>query len=54
MLAGSFDLGPFKLYTSLWWFIALTLLSAYVLNYAKVGNWISAIGSNRSAAVARG
>jgi simple sugar transport system permease protein len=54
LLAGSFDLGPFKLYTSLWWFIALTLLCAYVLNYAKVGNWISAIGSNRSAAIARG
>ena len=54
LLAGSFDLGPFKLYTSLWWFIALTLFCAYVLNYAKVGNWISAIGSNRSAAMARG
>jgi simple sugar transport system permease protein len=54
LLAGSFDLGPFRLYTSLWWFIALTLIFAYVLNYAKVGNWISAIGSNRNAAVARG
>jgi simple sugar transport system permease protein len=54
LLAGSFDLGPFKLYTSLWWFIALTLLCAYLLNYAKLGNWISAIGSNRNAAVARG
>jgi simple sugar transport system permease protein len=54
LLAGSFDLGPFRLYTSLWWFIALTLLCAYVLNYAKAGNWISAIGSNRNAAVARG
>jgi simple sugar transport system permease protein len=54
LLAGSFELGPFRLYTSLWWFIALTMLSAYILNYAKVGNWISAIGSNRSAAVARG
>jgi len=54
LLAGSFDLGPFKLYVSLWWFIALSLLGAYVLNYAKLGNWISAIGSNRNAAVARG
>jgi simple sugar transport system permease protein len=54
LLAGSFDLGPFKLYTSLWWFIALTLLCAYILNYSKLGNWISAIGSNRNAAVARG
>jgi simple sugar transport system permease protein len=54
LLAGSFDLGPFRLYTSLWWFIALTLLAAYILNRAKLGNWISATGSNRNAAVARG
>jgi len=54
MLAGSFNLGPFRLYTSLWWFIVLTLLSAYILNHSKVGNWISAIGSNRNAALARG
>lgn len=54
LLAGSFQVGPFRLYTSLWWFIGLTLIAAYVLNYSKVGNWISAIGSNRSAAVARG
>lgn len=54
LLAGSFDVAGFRLYTSLWWFIGLTLLSIYVLNYAKLGNWISAIGSNRSAAVARG
>jgi simple sugar transport system permease protein len=54
LLAGSFDWGPFRLFTSLWWFIGLTALSIYVLDYAKLGNWISAIGSNRSAAVARG
>ena len=54
LLAGSFELGSFRLYTSLWWFIALTALAAYVLNSAKVGNWISAIGSNRNAAIARG
>jgi len=54
LLAGSFDWGPFRFYTSLWWFIALTLLAIYILDYAKLGNWISAIGSNRSAAIARG
>jgi simple sugar transport system permease protein len=54
LLAGSFDLGPFRLYTSLWWFMALTLLCGYLLNYSKAGNWISAIGSNRNAAIARG
>ena len=54
LLAGSFELGSFRLYTSLWWFIALTLFAGYILNYAKLGNWISAIGSNRNAAIARG
>ena len=54
MLSGDFIAGPFRLYASLWWFIGLTALSIYVLNYAKLGNWIAAIGSNRSAAVARG
>jgi simple sugar transport system permease protein len=54
LLAGSFQAGPFRLYTSLWWFIGLAILCAYLLRYAKLGNWISAIGSNRNAAVARG
>lgn len=54
LLSGDFRLGPFRLYASLWWFTALTLLSIYILNYSKVGNWISAIGSSRSAAMARG
>ncbi|PSJ62665.1 ABC transporter permease [Mesorhizobium ephedrae] len=54
LLAGSFELGPFRLYVSLFWFVGLTLLAAYILNWSKLGNWISAIGSNRSAAVARG
>jgi simple sugar transport system permease protein len=54
LMAGSFYIGPFRIYASFWWFIALTALSIYVLNYSKAGNWISAIGSNRSAAVARG
>jgi simple sugar transport system permease protein len=54
LLSGSFFVGPFRIYASLWWFAALSLLAFYVLNVSKVGNWISAIGSNRSAAVARG
>ncbi|MDX8491277.1 ABC transporter permease [Mesorhizobium sp. VK22B] len=54
LLAGSFNVGSFRFYTSLWWFIGLSLLAVYVLRYAKLGNWISAIGSNRNAAVARG
>lgn len=54
LLAGDFYIGPFRIYASIFWFIALIALSAYVLNRAKLGNWISAIGSNRGAAVARG
>ncbi|TIU97379.1 MAG: ABC transporter permease, partial [Mesorhizobium sp.] len=48
LLAGSFNIGTFRFYTSLWWFIGLSLLAIYVLHYAKLGNWISAIGSNRN------
>ncbi|MDP1729774.1 MAG: ABC transporter permease [Devosia sp.] len=54
LLSGDFRAGPFRFYASFWWFIGLTLLAIYVLDYSKLGNWISAIGSNRSAAVARG
>jgi simple sugar transport system permease protein len=54
ILAGSFYAGPVRIYASLIWFIALSLLAIYVLSFSKIGNWISAIGSNRSAAVARG
>jgi simple sugar transport system permease protein len=54
LLSGSVPIGPLRVYASLWWFIALTVFAAYVLDYSKLGNWITAIGSNRSAAVARG
>jgi simple sugar transport system permease protein len=54
MLAGSFTVGSFKLYVSLFWFLGLIALFAYILNWSKLGNWISAIGSNRNAALARG
>lgn len=54
MLAGDFTIGSFRLYASLWWFVALALLAIYILDYSKLGNWITAIGSNRNAAVARG
>jgi simple sugar transport system permease protein len=54
LLAGTLDIGQFKLYVSLAWFVGLSLLATYILRYAKLGNWISAIGSNRNAAIARG
>lgn len=54
LLAGQFELFGLRLHASVLWFIGFALLAAYVLNVAKVGNWITAIGSNRTAAVARG
>ncbi|WP_085879860.1 ABC transporter permease [Roseisalinus antarcticus] len=54
LLAGDFNLGPFRLYASLFWFAGLALLAGYVLTLSRLGNWISAIGSNRQAAIARG
>lgn len=54
VLAGSFYVGGVRVYASLLWFLGLTVVAFYVLNFSKVGNWISAIGSNRGAAVARG
>lgn len=54
LLVGSFAVGGLKIYASLLWFAGLALLFHYILNRAKVGNWISAIGSNRNAALARG
>lgn len=54
VFAGQFTLGGVRLHASLIWFAALAALSAYVLNVSRLGNWISAIGSNREAAVARG
>jgi simple sugar transport system permease protein len=53
-LVGAFWIGPFHVYASLFWFILLIAACGYVLKRAKLGNWIAAIGSNRSAAVARG
>ena len=54
LLSGDFRVGGFRIYASLFWFVLLAVLGAYVLNRAKLGNWISAIGSNRQAAIARG
>ena len=54
LLSGDFYIGGLRIYASLFWFVCLALVAAYVLNISRLGNWISAVGSNRSAAVARG
>jgi len=54
LLAGQFEVGGLRFYASLIWFLVFAAIAAYVLNVAKLGSWITAIGSNRAAAVARG
>jgi simple sugar transport system permease protein len=54
ILAGEFFIGSFRIYTSLFWFVAVVLVLGYVLGQTKVGNWIQASGGNSSAARARG
>jgi simple sugar transport system permease protein len=54
VLVGEVQIGSFRLYISLLWFIAAALLLGYVLTQTRVGNWIQASGGNPGAARARG
>jgi simple sugar transport system permease protein len=54
LLVGDFYVGPFRIYMSLFWFIAAAVIFWYILNQTKFGNWILASGGNPSAASARG
>ena len=54
ILVGDFMVGPFRIYVSLFWFIAAALILGWVLNRSKFGNWIQASGGNPAAARARG
>ena len=54
VLVGSFYVGSFRIYMSLFWFIAAALILGYVLTQTKYGNWIQASGGNPGAARARG
>ncbi len=54
ILVGDFYIGPFRIYASLFWFIAVALALGYVLTRTKAGNWIQASGGNPQAAQARG
>jgi simple sugar transport system permease protein len=53
-LVGDFYVGGFRIYMSLFWFIAAAVILSYVLTRAKWGNWILATGGNPGAARARG
>jgi simple sugar transport system permease protein len=54
LLVADFYVGPFRIYMSLFWFIAAAIILGYVLTQTKFGNWIQASGGNASAALARG
>lgn len=54
VLVGDFHVGPFRLYMSLFWFIAVAVVFWYILAETKFGNWIQASGGNPNAARARG
>jgi simple sugar transport system permease protein len=54
LLVGDFHVGPFRVYASLFWFIAAAIILGYVLTQSKFGNWIQATGGNAVAAQARG
>jgi simple sugar transport system permease protein len=53
-LVGDFYIGDFRIYMSLFWFIAAAVAMGYLLTETKVGNWILATGGNPNAARARG
>ena len=54
LLVGDFYLGSFRVYASLFWFVAAALILGYALTQSKYGNWIQATGGNPVAARARG
>ena len=54
LLVGEFYIGSFRVYASLFWFLAAAIVLGYVLTQSKYGNWIQATGGNAVAATARG
>ncbi len=54
VFSSSFKIGPVTVWTSVVWWIAFVLLSAYILQRTKVGNWIYAVGGNADSARAVG
>nr|WP_210299817.1 ABC transporter permease [Kaistia hirudinis] len=54
ILVGDFYVGPFRIYASLFWFIAAVIILGYLLTKTRTGNWIQAAGGNPGAARARG
>jgi simple sugar transport system permease protein len=53
-LVGSFYVGDFRVYMSVFWFALAAIATHYLLTETKAGNWIQASGGNPGAARARG
>jgi simple sugar transport system permease protein len=54
VLVGSFYIGTFRVYMSVFWFALAAAATHYLLTETKAGNWIQASGGNPGAARARG
>lgn len=54
IIVGDFYIGEFRVYASIFWFIAFTIILGYLLTQTQIGNWVRAVGGNPSAAIARG
>jgi simple sugar transport system permease protein len=54
IFAHTFQIGPVGLSVLVLWWLVFALLSAYVLQRTKIGNWIYAVGGNAASARAVG
>jgi simple sugar transport system permease protein len=54
IFSSSFKIGPITVEITVLWWIAFVLLSAYILQRTKIGNWIYAVGGNADSARAVG
>jgi simple sugar transport system permease protein len=54
LLVGEFYVFGFRLYMSVFWFALFVLITHYLLNQTRAGNWIQATGGNANAARNRG
>ncbi|HUN05778.1 MAG TPA: ABC transporter permease [Aggregatilineales bacterium] len=54
ILVGDFRIGEIRIFNSLLWFIAFSIILGYILMLSRAGNWIQAAGGNPNSARARG
>ena len=54
IFAHTFQIGAVQLNITVLWWLAFAVLSAYILQRTKVGNWIYAVGGNAASARAVG